>query len=188
MSGLSWPASHEGDCSFLLSFLCNNCRNPQNNIRHVAALFQLSGCSLCFSLMHTHARMHTHVCMHTHTHTHACMHSHMHVCKYKLSACEYAGFLIPVHPSCGCCNSTAWLFLHVWNNSHPWFFLQNLFKTYWMLSCLQRPKSQEVGGGGSIPNSTLSLPEWFCVKMGSNESHFNVSLIMRGKVTEQWVS
>jgi len=31
----------------------------------------------------------------------------------------------------------------------------------------------------SIPNATLSPPEWFCMKMGSIKSHFNVSLTMK---------
>ena len=39
----------------------------------------------------------------------------------------------------------------------------------------------EVGKEGDyIPIATLS-----CIKMGSDESHFNVSLIVRDKVTRQ---
>ena len=35
----------------------------------------------------------------------------------------------------------------------------------------------EVGGEGDyIPIATLSPPEWFCIKVGSDESHFNVSV------------
>ena len=30
-----------------------------------------------------------------------------------------------------------------------------------------------------MPNTTLSPPECSCIKMGSNESHFNASLIVR---------
>ena len=37
--------------------------------------------------------------------------------------------------------------------------------------------------GHYIPIATLSPP--VCIKMGSDESHFNVSLIMRDKVTRQ---
>ena len=37
----------------------------------------------------------------------------------------------------------------------------------------------------TIPTATLSPPEWFCIKMGSGESHFNLSLTVRGKVTRQ---
>ena len=44
----------------------------------------------------------------------------------------------------------------------------------------------EVGEEGDyIPIATLSPPDEFCIKMGSDESHFNVSLIMRVKVTRQ---
>ena len=35
----------------------------------------------------------------------------------------------------------------------------------------------------TAPITTLSSPE--CIKMGSNESHFNVSLIVKDKVTRQ---
>ena len=43
------------------------------------------------------------------------------------------------------------------------------------------------GGGGEgdyIPIATLSPPDSY-IKMGSDESHFNVSLIMRDNVTRQ---
>ena len=44
----------------------------------------------------------------------------------------------------------------------------------------------EVGGGGDyIPIATLSPPEYSCIKMGSDESHFNVSFIVSDKVTGQ---
>ena len=44
----------------------------------------------------------------------------------------------------------------------------------------------EVGGEGDyIPIATLSPPNDSCVKVGSDESHFNVSLIVRDKVTRQ---
>ena len=39
------------------------------------------------------------------------------------------------------------------------------------------------GEGDYIPNATLSPPD--CIKMGSDESHFNVSLIVRDNVTRQ---
>ena len=41
------------------------------------------------------------------------------------------------------------------------------------------------GGGGGIPISTLSPPEGVFIKTGSDESHFHVSLIVKGKVTRQ---
>ena len=44
----------------------------------------------------------------------------------------------------------------------------------------------EVGEEGEyIPIATLSSPRMTCIKMGSDESHFNVSLIVRDKVTRQ---
>ena len=44
----------------------------------------------------------------------------------------------------------------------------------------------EVGEEGEyIPIATLSPPEMTCIKMGSDKSHFNVSLIVRDKVTRQ---
>ena len=39
--------------------------------------------------------------------------------------------------------------------------------------------------GEYIPTTTLSPPDDFCIKMGSDESHFNVSLVVRDKVTRQ---
>ena len=39
--------------------------------------------------------------------------------------------------------------------------------------------------GDYIPIATLSLQNDPCIKMGSDESHFNVSLIARDKVTRQ---
>ena len=43
------------------------------------------------------------------------------------------------------------------------------------------------GGGGEIIYISLHCHHQndFCTKMGSDESHFNVSLIVRGKVTRQ---
>ena len=35
------------------------------------------------------------------------------------------------------------------------------------------------GGGHYVPIATLSLPDDFCIKMGSDESHFNISLTVR---------
>ena len=44
----------------------------------------------------------------------------------------------------------------------------------------------EVGEEGEyIPIATLSLQNDSCIKMCSDESHFNVSLIVRDKVTRQ---
>ena len=44
----------------------------------------------------------------------------------------------------------------------------------------------EVGEEGEyIPIDTLSPPELTCIKMGSDESHFNVSLTVRDRVTRQ---
>ena len=44
----------------------------------------------------------------------------------------------------------------------------------------------EVGEEGEyIPIATLSPPERLCIKRGSDQSHFNVSLIGRDKVTRQ---
>ena len=37
-----------------------------------------------------------------------------------------------------------------------------------------------------IPIATLPSPEYSCIKMGSDQSHFNVSLTLRDKVTRQW--
>ena len=37
--------------------------------------------------------------------------------------------------------------------------------------------------GGTVPNTTLSPSERFCVKMGRSVRHFDVSFIVRGKVT-----
>ena len=34
----------------------------------------------------------------------------------------------------------------------------------------------------TIPNAALSPPEWFCIKIGSGASHFNVSFIVGVKV------
>ena len=46
---------------------------------------------------------------------------------------------------------------------------------------------EEVGGGGGAEKEIiyLSLQNDSCIKIGSDESHFNVSLIVRDKVTRQ---
>ena len=36
-----------------------------------------------------------------------------------------------------------------------------------------------------IPNATLSTPNDSCIKKGSAESHFNILLLVRNKVTRQ---
>ena len=56
-------------------------------------------------------------------------------------------------------------------------------------SCLPRrtgggPRSQEVGDGVAYLKLRLCHQNEFCIRMGSGESHFNVSLIVRGKVTK----
>ena len=44
----------------------------------------------------------------------------------------------------------------------------------------------EVGGEGDyIPIASVSPLDDFCIKVGSNDSHFKVSLIVRDKVTRQ---
>ena len=43
----------------------------------------------------------------------------------------------------------------------------------------------EEGEGEYVPIATLSPPECFCIKIGSEESHFNVSLIVKDRVTRQ---
>ena len=44
-----------------------------------------------------------------------------------------------------------------------------------------------VRGGGEVelPTATLTPPERFCITLGSDETHFNASLIVRGRVTIQ---
>ena len=37
------------------------------------------------------------------------------------------------------------------------------------------------GGRKSMPNATLSPAEWFCIKIASDKSHLNVSLIVSSK-------
>ena len=49
-------------------------------------------------------------------------------------------------------------------------------KRYWCW-----PRSQEVGEEGDYHNTTLSPQEWFCIKMGCGNSHFNGSLIVKDK-------
>ena len=41
------------------------------------------------------------------------------------------------------------------------------------------------GWGENMLNAALSPPEWFYIKTDSAENHFNVSFIVRGKVTRQ---
>ena len=45
------------------------------------------------------------------------------------------------------------------------------------------PRSQEVGDAEAYLKLRLCHQNEFCIRMGSSESHFNVSLIVRGKVT-----
>ena len=40
------------------------------------------------------------------------------------------------------------------------------------------------GGGGTILHATLSPPQWFCVTVGSDESHVKFYSLWRGKVTK----
>ena len=40
-----------------------------------------------------------------------------------------------------------------------------------------------TGVAGEFSNATLSPPERFCIQMDSDLSHFNVTLILRDKVT-----
>ena len=40
------------------------------------------------------------------------------------------------------------------------------------------------GGGGGIPNATLSPPNYFCINVGCDESHCDVLLIVSGKSQE----
>ena len=46
----------------------------------------------------------------------------------------------------------------------------------------------EVWGGGGILHLSLHCHHQndSCIKMGSGESHFNVSLLVRDKVTRRW--
>ena len=46
----------------------------------------------------------------------------------------------------------------------------------------QGPRSQEAREDGTVPNATLSPPEWVFIKMGSGVSHLSVSFIVRGSV------
>ena len=63
-----------------------------------------------------------------------------------------------------------------------WFNAESSLKRYW-----RGPRSEEVGVRRRLYLTlyTLSPPEELLhFKMGSNESHFKVSLIVRGKVTK----
>ena len=44
------------------------------------------------------------------------------------------------------------------------------------------------GGGGAIPNANCHYQNDFCINMGSDESQFRVSSIVRGKVSIKTVS
>ena len=60
-------------------------------------------------------------------------------------------------------------------------------------SCLQRSTGVDRdtgGGGGGRLNLSLHCHHQndSCIKVGSDESHFNVSLIMKDKVTRQCMS
>ena len=74
-------------------------------------------------------------------------------------------------------------------------YLSNLFngklspESYWL-----GPRSQGVSEGELyiyiyiyiyILTASLSPPELFCIQMGSDESHFNVGVVVWGKVTRQ---
>ena len=54
----------------------------------------------------------------------------------------------------------------------------------------EKGRGKEYGGGGGV-GAIIYLSLYCdhqndsCIKMGSDESHFNVSLIVRGKVTRQ---
>jgi len=65
--------------------------------------------------------------------------------------------------------------------------------TYQTPSCLRRDTGvdrnpRRCGKKETIPNVTPSPLEWFCVKMGSDESHFNVPITVRGKAAISTVS
>ena len=187
VSGLSWPASHEGDCSFLLLFVITAGTLKTTSVMWL--LYFNCPAAVSVSLSCTHTRMHTH----THTRMHACTHMHTRTQKCMSASTNWMhvnilGFLIPAHPSCGCSNSAARLFLHPSNYSHPCFFSYVTFLRLTECRVVSRDWNPRRWGEGEISLTTLSLPGWFCVKMGSNKSHFNVSVIMWGKVTEQWVS
>ena len=47
---------------------------------------------------------------------------------------------------------------------------------------------QEVREKGTIPSAALSPPEWFCIKMGSNERRINVSSIVEKQSRYQTAS
>ena len=59
---------------------------------------------------------------------------------------------------------------HTFIRSLNLFNVELSHERYWL-----GPRSQEVGGGETIPSSiTLSGPVWFSVTAGSFESHFNI--------------
>ena len=47
------------------------------------------------------------------------------------------------------------------------------------------PRSLEVGGRETIPDTSCHHQKDSCIKTGSDESHLNVSLIVRDKATRQ---
>ena len=53
---------------------------------------------------------------------------------------------------------------------------------------LRRVVSGQLFAGTEIPAATLSPPQWFCIKIGSDESRFNASFIVRGRITIKAVS
>ena len=61
----------------------------------------------------------------------------------------------------------------------------NCFTQTCFREVLAGTKIAESGKKGNHTWSTPSSPKRFCFKMGSNESHFKVPLIVRGKVTRQ---
>ena len=71
--------------------------------------------------------------------------------------------------------------MHFWDD----FGWLNLFnaelspKRYWW-----GPRSQEVGEEGDYTQLHCHHQNDPCIKMGSNESHFNVSLTVKDKVTK----
>ena len=53
---------------------------------------------------------------------------------------------------------------------------------------LRRVVSGQLLAGTEIPAATLSPPQWFCIKIGSDESRFNASFVVRGRITIKAVS
>ena len=87
----------------------------------------------------------------------------------------------------------AWQLSSVLPLPHPVYTAPELWnqRTFgWLMpSCLQRGASEDQdprrwGNRETMPNATRHHHNDSCIKMGSDESHFNVSLIVRGKVTK----